>query len=82
MKIFVWRHNRRFHSWSMLNEPCVHQDFYTDAVIVVQAQSEEDAYRLVAEREPGWLAEELRRLRPRVFGGDTPGVIFADVRGD
>lgn len=22
------RHNRKFHSWSMINEPNVHQEFY------------------------------------------------------
>ena len=80
MKVYLWRHNRRYHSWSMINEPNVHQDCYTDAVLVVQAASEEEAYRLVAEREPAWLVEELKRLRPRVFEG--PAVVFADVRGD
>ncbi len=80
MKVYLWRHNRRYHSWSMINEPVVHQSCYTDAVIVVQAASEEEAYRLVAEREPDWLVEDLKRLQPKVFEG--PAVVFADVRGD
>lgn len=82
MKIFLWRHNRRLHSWSMMNEPNIHQSCYTDAVAVVQADSEEEALRLLAAREPEWVIEELRRLEPRIYTDGTPAVIFADVRGD
>jgi len=66
----------------MMNEPDVHEDFYLDAVLIVAARTEEDALRLVAAREPAWRVEELRRLRPKVFAGDAPAVVFADVRGD
>lgn len=82
MKTFVWRHNRRFHSWSMMNEPNVHQSFYTDAIAIVQASSEEEALKLLAERDPQWVTDELQRLEPKVFAGDVPAVIFAAVRGD
>jgi hypothetical protein len=82
MQIYLWRHNRRLHSWSMLSEPVVHQDFYTDAVAVVQAASEDEALALLAARHPAWLVEELRRLRPQVFAAATPAVIFADIRGE
>lgn len=82
MPVFLWRHNRRYHSWSMMNEPNVHQSCYTDAVLVVQAANEEDAYRLLTTREPAWVVEELRRLKPRVFAADEAAVIFADIRGD
>ncbi len=82
MKTFLWRHNRRFHSWSMMNEPNVHQSCYTDAVAIVQADSAEEALRLLAAREPAWVVEEMRRLEPLIFCSDTPAVIFADVRGD
>lgn len=82
MNIYLWRHNRRFHSWSMMNEPNVHQSFYTDAMVIVQAASLDDALRLSAAREPEWVADELRRLEPTIFAGDTPAVIFAAVSGD
>lgn len=82
MNIFLWRHNRRLHSWSMMNEPNVHQSCYTDAVAIVQADSVEEALRLLAAREPEWVIEELRCLEPKIFAADTPVVIFADVRGD
>jgi len=82
MKTFLWRHNRRFHSWSMLSEPNVHQSCYTDAVVIVQADSAEDALRLLAAREPEWAIEELRRLEPQVFDGDAAAVIYVAVCGD
>ncbi|MDT8903428.1 hypothetical protein [Anaeroselena agilis] len=82
MKVFLWRHNRRLHSWSMINEPNVHQSFYTDAVAVVQADSPEEALRLLAAREPEWVIEELQRLEPKVFVATESAIIFADVRGD
>jgi len=51
MKVFVWRHNRKFHSWSMINEPNVHQDLYTDAITVVVATTVDEALDiLVKER--------------------------------
>lgn len=82
MKVYVWRHNRRFHSWSMFNEPNINQDFYTDAVLIVRAESEAEAYALVAEKEEGWVIEELKKLKPQVFDDNQAGIIFADVRGD
>ncbi|MDR3589202.1 MAG: hypothetical protein P4N41_06030 [Negativicutes bacterium] len=82
MKIFIWRHNRRFHSWSMLSEPNINQAVYTDAVVIVQAEDEEQAYELIAQREDGWVVEELKRLKPRIIAADQPEVVFADVRGD
>jgi hypothetical protein len=82
MNIYLWRHNRRFHSWSMMNEPNVHQSCYTDAVVIAQAASLDEALRLIAAREPEWVTEELRRLEPKIFAGDAPAVIFAAVSGD
>lgn len=82
MQVYMWRHNRRFHSWSMISEPIVHQGFYTDAVAIVQAASEEEAYQLLAARHPEWVVEELRRLTPRVFSAEAPAVIFAEICGD
>jgi hypothetical protein len=80
LKLYVWRHNRTFHSYSMINEPCVHQDFYCDAVAVVLARDEREALELL-ERRGGWRADELSRLEPVVYDTETAAVIFADVRG-
>jgi hypothetical protein len=80
MQIYVWRHNRSFHSYSMISEPCVHQDMYMDAVAIVLAHDLDEALRLLAERD-GWRVEDLRRLAPRVYSVDEATVLFADARG-
>ncbi|GMA97935.1 hypothetical protein [Pelosinus sp. IPA-1] len=80
MKIFVWRHNRKFHSWSMINEPNVHQDFYTDAIAVVVAATVDEALALLAQ-ERGWLPEELKRIEPQVYELGKPKVLLQMVQG-
>lgn len=80
MKIYVWRHNREFHSYSMINEPCVHQDLYRDAVAVVLARDEKEALELLSRRD-GWRADDLRRLPPKVYDADEAAVLFTDIRG-
>ena len=82
MNLYVWRHNRKFHSWSMFNEPCVHQSLYTDAVAMIAADSPEQALDLLASSEEGWLVDELRRLPPRVLALDTPAIVFTDIRSE
>ena len=32
MKLYVWRHNKTYHSHSMIQEPCVNSEFYLDAM--------------------------------------------------
>ncbi len=81
MNVYVWRHNRKFHSFSMMNEPCVQQDFYTDAVAVVLAESIDEALALLAEKKEGWRLEDLRELEPRVYPADKSAALFTDVRG-
>jgi len=82
MKLFIWRHNRKHHSWSMLQEPCVHQAFYNDAIAMALARTEEEALTLLAAESAGWLIEELRRLKPRIIEVDQPRLVFQEVRGD
>lgn len=80
MKVFVWRHNRKFNSWSMMNEPNVHQDLYTDAIAVVVAATVDEALAVLA-KEGGWVLEELRRIEPQVYDLDKPKVILQVVQG-
>lgn len=81
MKVFVWRHNKTFHSYSMINEPCVHQDFYCDAVAVVLAETMEEALELL-QQKGGWRVEDLRMLEAKVYDTDKDhgSVIFSDIR--
>ena len=39
MNVYFWRHNRTYHSHSMIQEPCVQQEFYLDAIAVVMADN-------------------------------------------
>lgn len=80
MKLFIWRHNRKFHSWSMMNEPNVHQDFYTDAIAVVVAATVDEALAELA-KERGWVLEELKRIEPQVYELDKPNVLLQVVQG-
>ncbi|EGO65514.1 hypothetical protein [Acetonema longum] len=81
MKVFVWRHNRKYHSYSMINEPNVHQAMYNDAVLAVAADSLDEAYEMIERRSEGWVVEELKRLEPKIFDLTCPAVVFQDVRG-
>lgn len=80
MKVFVWRHNRKFNSWSMIDEPNVHQDLYTDAIAVVVATTVDEAMDTLA-KERGWVLEELRRIEPQVYDLDNPKVLLQVVQG-
>ena len=80
MQLYIWRHNRKFHSWSMLSEPCVHQAMYTDALVVIAAESAEQALQLLAESDQGWLPDELQRLTPTVIPLSQPSIAFQEVR--
>lgn len=80
MNLYIWRHNRKFHSWSMLNEPCVHHSLYTDAIAIAVADSTEQALQLIDESGQGWLLEELRKLPPQIIELNSPSLLFSDIR--
>lgn len=82
MNLYLWRHNRKFHSWSMINEPCVHQALYTDVIAMIAAESVDQALDLLAATSEGWLIEELRKLPPRVFPLNSSAVLFTDIRSE
>ena len=46
MNIYVWRHNKTYHSHSMIDEPCVNSEFYLDAIAVVLAHDLEEALKI------------------------------------
>ena len=82
MNLYTWRHNRRFHSWSMLSEPIIHQAFYADATLTVIATSLEEAYKIVAVHDKGWLVEELKRLTPLIKTLESGCVIHEEILFD
>jgi len=81
MNVYFWRHNRTYHSHSMIQAPCVQQEFYLDAIAVVMADNVEQALQKLAERNEGWRIEDLRSLEPQVYSMEEAKVIFTDIRG-
>lgn len=82
MKLYVWRHNKKFHSYSMIGEPCVNTEFYTDALAVVAADSPEEAAALLAAGNEGWRTEDLLALTPKVYELNEARVVYTEIRGD
>ncbi len=74
MQIFVWRHSKRFSSWSMLDEPHIHKENYLQAEVVVLAASRTEALALL-ERQGNWNIEDLQRLEPEVIPLDAPRIL-------
>ena len=81
MNAYIWRHNRRFHSHSMIDEPVVHQDFYYDAVIVTVANTLEEALEIIKKNDDKWSIEDLKRLEVKIMPLDKANILFSDVRG-
>ena len=49
MHLYIWRHSKRFSSWSMLDEPHIHKKNYLQAEVAVLAPSKAEALRLLAQ---------------------------------
>lgn len=81
MQAYIWRHNKTYHSHSMIDEPCVNNEFYVDALAVVAADSVEEALLILAKQNRGWRIEDLRELCCSVVDLDKSGVIFTELRG-
>lgn len=82
MKLYIWRHNRRFHSYSMIDEPCVHHDLYTDAIAIVMAESQEQTFEMLQSQAKGWRIEDLKLLHPKVIELTEPQVLFTGIWGN
>ncbi len=78
MRIFIWRHSTRFSSWSMLDEPHIHKEAYTQALAVVLAPSREEALRLL-ELDGNWDIEELRRIEPECLSLDEARILVSQA---
>lgn len=74
MNLYIWRHSTRFSSWSMLDEPQIHEDGYSQAEVIVLAASSEEALELLA-LEGKWDIEALRQIEPLILPVDQPRVI-------
>ena len=75
MKIFIWRHSKKFSSWSMFNEPHIYKDNYMQVEAVVLASSREEALDLLRKSDDKWDVEELNRIEPIIVTTDRPCVV-------
>jgi len=78
MHLFVWRHSKRFSSWSMLDEPHIHKENYLQADVTVLASSKAEALTLLA-RNGHWHVEELQRIEPEIIPLDEPRIVISHV---
>ena len=74
MNIFIWRHSKKFSSWSMFNEPHIYRDNYMQAEVVVLANSKEEALDLL-KSDDKWDIEELKRIEPLTITLDRPCLV-------
>lgn len=81
MKIFIWRHNKTYSSWSMFDEPNIYKKGYFTAEVIVAAESLEQALELL-KTEPVWDIEELKRIEPEVVSLERPAIIRRLIDGD
>ena len=81
MNIYIWRHNKTYHSHSMIDEPCVNSEFYLDALAIVVANSMDEALEKLAEENKGWRIEDLQRLECKIIPADKAGVVYSELRG-
>lgn len=81
MNIYVWRHNKTYHSHSMIEEPCVNSEFYLDAIAIVVAPNLDEALKQLTAQKKGWRTDDLRNLPCTVYPADKAAVIFTELRG-
>ena len=81
MNIYLWRHNKTYHSHSMIDEPCLNNEFYLDALAIVVAHDLEEALVKLVEKNAGWRIDDLRALPCTVIPADKAGVVFTELRG-
>ena len=78
MQIFIWRHSKRFSSWSMLDEPHIHKENYLQAEVVVLAASRTEALALL-DRQGGWNIDELQWIEPEIIPLDEARVLASHL---
>ena len=78
MQIFIWRHSKRFSSWSMLDEPQIHKENYLQAEVVVLAASRAEALTLL-DRQGDWNIDELQRIEPEIIPLDEARVLASHL---
>jgi hypothetical protein len=74
MNIYIWRHSKKFSSWSMFTEPHIYEDNYMQAEVVVLANTKDEALTLL-QNEDKWNIDELKRIEPKIISLDEPCIV-------
>ncbi len=74
MKLYCWRHSTAFSSWSMMEEPRLCKENYSQAEVIVLANSRVEAEQILAE-DQSWDIDEIRRIEPTEIELDRPKVV-------
>jgi hypothetical protein len=74
MNLYIWRHSKKFSSWSMFDEPHIYRDNYMRAEVSVLAHSREEALEIL-EADGMWDIKELKRIDPRVVPLEKPAIV-------
>lgn len=78
MQLFIWRHSKRFSSWSMLDEPHIHKENYLQADVTVLANSKDEALALLGQGG-AWNIDELLRIEPEILSLEEPRIVISHV---
>jgi len=78
MNIFIWRHSKKFSSWSMFNEPHICRDNYMQAEVVVLAETREEALELIS-KDGRWNVEEINRIEPIIIPLTRSAVVTSSI---
>ena len=78
MQLFIWRHSKRFSSWSMLDEPHIHKENYLQADVTVLANSKDEALALLGQNG-SWNIDELLRIEPEILSLEEPRIVISHV---
>ncbi len=78
MNVYIFRHSKKFSSWSMMDEPHICSGNYITAEVSVLAESVEQALALLAE-DKRWDMEELKKIEPETVPLDRPSIIGSSI---
>jgi len=82
LKVYLWRHNKTHHSHSMINEPCLNNNFYLDAIAIVVASSLDEAIGILCDKKQGWRGDDLREHPHEEILLNEAKLLFSNIAGN
>ncbi len=66
----------------MINEPCLNNNFYLDAIAIVAANNLNEAIDILCQANQGWRADDLLNHPHQEFEADKPQLLFSNITGN